>query len=318
MDIKGAKTFLRENDNFLVSSHLNADGDAIASVLAFRIILKKMRKNFRMILHDKRPDDKYDFLPGFGEIASFKDEMLDRHKAQKVILLDTPSTERAGTVAQIIEENASILNIDHHESNTQYGTLNLIESHASATAQIIYLIVMELGMEFDEKLASCIYTGIMFDTGRFMFSNTSEEALNICAQMVRNGAKPNFIAKAVYGNRTLESVVMLGKALNSLDVHLDGRVCSIMLRNSDYRLNEDADQFVDYVVSIEGVEVSLFFKEYEQSRFRVSLRSSDKVNVSQIAKEFGGGGHPNAAGCQIDGMPEDVKSRLIEAIKDHL
>jgi len=142
--------------------------------------------------------------------------------------------------------------------------------------------------------------------------------LNICTQMVRNGAKPNVIAKAVYGNRTLESVMMLGKALNSLDVHLDGRVCSIMLRNSDYRLNEDADQFVDYLVSIEGVAVSLFFKEYEQSRFRVSLRSSDKVNVNQIAKEFGGGGHPNAAGCQIDGMPEDVKSRLVEAIKDHL
>ncbi len=318
MDIEGAKTFLRENDNFIVSTHLNADGDAIASVLAFRIILKKMEKDFRIILHDERTDDKYDFLPGFGEIESFKEGILAGTKAQNVILLDSANLERAGRVAELLDENGSILNIDHHESNTEYGTLNLIEADASSTVQIIYLIAAELGMEFGERLASCIYTGIMFDTGRFMFSNTSEEALNICAQMVRNGAKPNLIADAVYGKRSFESVVMLGKALNSLDVHLDGRVCSIMLRNGDYRLNEDADQFVDYAVSIEGVEVALFLKEYEQSRFRVSLRSSDKVNVSQIAKEFGGGGHPNAAGCQIDGMPGDVKTRLLEAIKDRL
>ena len=318
MDWKRIGHFLKRGDHFLLSAHVNADGDAISSVLAFRKVLRRWNKQYSIVLHDETPDPKFVFLGAYDEIRSYHDCALDDRSVCFAVILDTPTLDRTGDISRLLSPEAQVLNIDHHESNQKFGTINIVKSNACATTELIYYLVYALGLEIDREMASLIYTGILFDTGRFMFSNTSKQALAICAEMVGFGARPDLIANEVYGEKSSETTRMLGQALCSLEVYMDGRVGSIYLDPDALSSGGDLDGFSDYPVLIKGVEVSVFLKEHEKNRFRVSLRSRGNVNVNFVAQTFGGGGHRNASGFWVEGSLQETKTRVLRELRKHL
>jgi phosphoesterase RecJ-like protein len=314
MDVRHVRRFLSEGDHYLISTHINADGDAIGSVLATAGMLDLLGKSCQVVLHDREVDLKYNFLSGFDRIGVFQGS---KSPASWAILVDTPQVSRVGDVANLFGKKARILNIDHHASNTRFGEINLVEENACATAELIYALVKALGLRIDAGMAAQLYTGIMFDTGRFRYANL-RRAFPVATALIDLGADPVPIAEAVYGKRSFHSVKALGQALASLEMHLKDRVAFMVLPHSALRLAPDLDGIVDYAISISGVLVAALFKEQKPNQFRLSLRSRGGFDVNDLARDFQGGGHPNASGCCIEGDALYVKKALLKAIRKRL
>jgi phosphoesterase RecJ-like protein len=315
MDFRRARRFLRENDRYLISTHVNADGDAIASALAMARIVKLLDRSCHVLIHDKEADPKYNFLEGFEKIKTYRSSSRVRFPAS--ILVDTPNVSRAGDVARLITDKVRILNIDHHASNGRFGDINLVDEGACSTAELIFALARSLRLRIDAELATQLYTGIAFDTGRFRYSNL-QRAFPAAASLLNLGADPATIAEAVYGKKSFQSVKALGQALASLELHLQGRVAMMVLPHSTVRLATDLDGIVDYAISISGVVVAALLKEQKPGQFRVSLRSRGVFDVNRLAREFEGGGHPNASGCSVVGDAVSVKKALLKAIRTRL
>jgi phosphoesterase RecJ-like protein len=321
MVLDDIKEFIMERDNFLVSAHINPDGDAVGSVLVFSKILDKFSKSYRIVLQDP-PQDKFSFLTNFDKILLYSPDVLGDFKVDNVMALDCSDRERLGEVQKLIPPGTPMLNIDHHPDNDSFGDINFVNKKASGNCELIYEVVKHLGIGFDPDIASQIYTSIMFDTGRFHFSNTTGQAMRVCAEMVDNGADPYLIANAVYHDKPKASIIALGKVLNSLELHLDDKVGFMYLKNEDLAQDgetiQDMDGFVDYPLSIRGVEVAIFAREQERGKHRVSLRAKDRVKVNEIAHAFDGGGHFKAAGCRLSGEIGEIRDKLLEETKKHL
>ncbi len=316
MNYREVKQFLIERDNFYISTHVNSDGDAIGSVLALARLIKGIGKTARVILHDKLIDPKYRFLEGFDRIESYRPS-VHKKPALSVILLDSPGIPRIGGVASLIGEGACVLNIDHHASNTRFGNINIVDENACATAEILFRLAKALKLSIDMLTATQLYTGVMFDTGRFRYSHL-DRAFPIATALVKLGAQPERVAEAVYGQKSYPSVKLLGEALTSLRLYSKNRVALMSLPFKAVQLSKDLDGIVDYAISITDVEVAGLLKEQEPCRYRISLRSRGKFDVNELARGFQGGGHPNAAGCYVEGDAARVKRVLLRAIQKRL
>jgi phosphoesterase RecJ-like protein len=314
MDFRLAKRFLKGGDHYLISTHINADGDAIGSILALARMVEIVGKSCRIVLHDREADLKYRFLAGFDRIAAYSPS--DR-PASYAILVDTPNLARIGDVARLIGEGTRILNIDHHASNARFGEVNLVDEEACATSELVFGLAKALRLRIDAEMAAQLYTGIMFDTGRFRYSSL-RRAFPAAAALLHLGADPASIAEAVYSRKSSQSVKVLGEALASLEMHFKDRVALMTLPHRAIRSAPDLDGIVDYAISISGVSVAGLLKEQRPSQFRVSLRSRGAFDVNDLARDFEGGGHPNASGCCIDGDAVRVKKILLKAIRKRL
>ena len=313
-----ACAFLREGDRFLVTAHRNVDGDGLASLLACGMLLERMGKSYEMVLHDPIPDERYSFLPGFCKVKSPR--VPFPWHPEKAVVLDTPTIGRLGDVADLLPEKDSVLNVDHHEDNSLFGGVNLVIPEVSSTCEVLYYLFGHLGVPVDGDVAVCLYTGIVFDTGGFRFSNTTSRALHIAGDLVERGVKPDQVADAVFHRRSPQAIRRLAKALSTMEFHCGGRVSLMWLDEvvpeGDGRLSEDTEGFVDMALFVDGVEVAAFLRKREEKSFRVSLRSRGKVPVNRIAGQFGGGGHPRAAGFCLHGELEEVRRQVLEALEE--
>lgn len=306
--------FLRTRDRFLLTTHVRPDGDCIASTLLMTYVLESFRKEYRVIIDDVVPS-KFDFLSGIQRIESF-DETGVAYSPKAVIVLDATSLDRIGRVAKLVGD-APTVNIDHHASNVQFGTLNLV-GEESSTAEVVYSLIRHLGMPVSAEMAATVYTGIVCDTGRFLFPNTTLESLSVCRDMVAHGASPDYIGEKVYCRTSQETIRALAEALATVEFHSDGAVASMYLKNGCVCDAVDTEGFVDHLLSIEGTEVEFFMCEIAPKVFRVSLRSKQYVDVNAVAALFGGGGHKRASGCTVEGSVEEVKRRILEVVEKHL
>ena len=193
---------------------------------------------------------------------------------------------------------------------------------ASSTAELVYRLCVALGIPFDAALGTWLYTGLAFDTGRFRHSSTTPEALIIAGEMVRAGANPQLIAEQLFYEYRPTTLSLLASTLQSLECVLDGRVSILSLDHAVLGQarygDEDMDGFVDYAVSLQGVEVALFLREHEPGQIRMSLRAKHAVDVRAVAEVFGGGGHRKAAGARMTGTLAEAKARLVHEIQRHL
>ena len=246
MNHREVKRFLLEGDNFHISTHVNSDGDAIGSALALARLIRGAGKTARVILHDKQVDTKYRFLEGFERIESYRPS-VHKKLAACVILLDSPSISRIGNVASLIGEGAYVLNIDHHSSNTHFGSINIVDENACATAEILFGLAKALKFPVDALTATQLYTGVMFDTGRFRYSHL-DRAFPIATALVKLGAQPERVAEAVYGQKSYPSVKVLGMALASLRLYFKNRVALMNLPFKAVQLSRDLDGIVDYAI----------------------------------------------------------------------
>ncbi len=299
---------------FLVTAHVRLDGDALGSALALYHILRAMGKEVVVYNQDETPD-VYTFLPGTQEIVH---TLEPGRRFDAAFILDCSDLGRAGDQALTIGSmTEKIVNIDHHLSNTYFTEYSLVDQGASSTGEIISRLLAPLGVGLNKDIATNLYTAIMTDTGSFRYSNTGSNTLKLAARLVEGGADSRLIAELVYETRPLPQIRLMGMALDTLEFYENGTIGSVcvtqkMLQNAG-ALNEHTEGIVDMVRSVKGTDVALFYFEMAENDFKVSLRSKRAVNVARIAKEFGGGGHANAAACRIRGDIETIKKRLVDA-----
>src|SRR3972149_1459114 len=316
MSIEDILLEIRKRETFLITTHVNPEGDAIGSSLALALALSSIGKKVEVITQDPVPKG-LKFLPSSDTIKQAKS--IDR-RFDAVITVDCGDLERVGFLKIDNIPGDILINIDHHVTNKGFGAVNFVED-AVASAQLIYDIMKRLNISLTPDIATCIYTAIMTETGSFRYSNTTSETFKIAQEMVSAGAMPWNIAEHIFNRNNIGRIKLLGLILESLDRSDDGKISWITVKEQMYRetgtSKEDVEDFINFPRSIEGVEVAILFRESNQG-WKISLRSNGKVDVSNMALEFGGGGHSMAAGFFIQGGHEEVKKRVVNSARSFL
>jgi phosphoesterase RecJ-like protein len=318
--LRKAAAFLKEGDEFLVVSHLSPDGDAISSTGAIGLILKALGKSYTLINEGKTPV-KYVGLLGEQPIVDYSREApLGRYS--RVIAVDCADYARIGLVHNVFTDHVQLLNIDHHPTNDDYGTYNLIKPHAAATVEIIYELAEILGIRWTKPLANCIYAGLLTDTGGFRYSNTTPAVLAIAERMLREGAEGAQLAEQLLETMSFPQVLLLKETLSTLTFSEDRKIAWVTVTADMLdrlgAVDEDSEGLVNIPRNVLGVEVGILFKQKTVDIVKVSLRSAGKVDVSKLAQSFGGGGHVRAAGCTINGSLEHAIQCTVEAVSAQL
>ena len=307
---------LRNHQSFVLISHVRPDGDAIGSQLALGYALMAAGKSVRLINEDGLPDNLA-FMAGSAKIELPPTEPL---VVEVAIALDTATKPRLGEKALHAASQAQIwLNIDHHVSNPKYGDLNLIDSKSPATGQILYQLIIALGLPLPAETRDAIYVAVSTDTGSFQYPSTTAATYELAADLIRRGLDVGTINSQIYDNYPFRRLELMRALLNTLEISDDGLVANWTMRDQlriDLGLRpEDSEGLIDLIRAIRGVQLAVFFEELPDGKIRISMRSKDhRLDVCQIATEFGGGGHALAAGIRMAGPLEDAKSQVLAAI----
>jgi len=310
--------FIRRYDDFLLSAHINADGDAIAAMVSMGLLLDSLNKKYYMVLHDQEPDIRFNYLKNYDKIIHYHERL--RINTACAIILDVPGIKRMGDVQKMLPPKSRIVRIDHHPTEDNFAGLEMVDEGASSSTQLVYEIVELAKMEIDQSLAGAVYTGIVYDTGRFSFSNTTARDMFICAKMIEAGVDPAEINNRIFFENSFAALRTIGQGLASMESRLNGAVNIIYLDYGSMKSNNqgEIDELANYSVAIRGGQVGLFIREAEPGLHKISLRSKGKVDVNQVAKIFNGGGHTRAAGCRIQGSREEVIKLLLAEIEKRL
>jgi phosphoesterase RecJ-like protein len=309
------------HDHFLITSHHNPDADGIAAMLAFGKILQFLGKRYALVI-DGAPPRQLSFLPDFATIHVYNEVRLAFTPAI-VVTLDCTDLNRIGKVNTFLKEHITVLNIDHHPGNTRFGVLNLVDPDASSATELLYSLCKRLQVPIDAPLATQLYTGILFDTGRFRYSRTSSQTFRICAELLEQSKMDlQTVAEKLYYENSLATMKLLSVALDRLQTYAEGK---IVVTTLDYKTlsrpefrDADTEGFVDYTMAIQGVEVGVFLREYEREKIRISLRARNHFDVQAVAALWGGGGHKKAAGCRQEGPLEVVTTHVLQEIQQRL
>ncbi|WP_438448266.1 DHH family phosphoesterase [Gorillibacterium sp. sgz5001074] len=317
--LEEAKAFILNQDRFLVVSHVNPDGDAIGSTLAVGHMLEQLGKSYIMMNEGAVPA-KFSLLPGYADIRDYSAwGSQDKPEFQAVIAVDCADYERIGRVREWFPDAVPLLNIDHHPTNDAYGTANLIHPEAAATAQVLYDLTVTMALPWTKPFSTCIYTGLLTDTGGFRYSNTTPKVMQIASEMLRQGVNGNELADQLLEKLTFSHISILRKALSNLNFTSDKKIAWMSVSLDDIREagadGGDMDGLVNYPRNVEGVEVGLLFKQSGNLLYKVSLRSAGLADVSAIAQRFGGGGHIRAAGCTVQGTLQEAVQQVLTEVE---
>ncbi|MBV9340500.1 MAG: bifunctional oligoribonuclease/PAP phosphatase NrnA [Acidobacteria bacterium] len=295
---------------FVLTSHVRPDGDAVGSALACSEILRRMGKKAEVVLRDGVPR-VYQRLPFAGRVMQA--EAINA-QYDAAILLECDSIQRTRLRGL---EGRFLINIDHHRTARPFADLNWIDPRAAATGEMIYCLARAAEVKISPEIATCLYTAVLTDTGAFMFESTSEHTFELARELVLAGANPARCARQVYFGHSTAKLRLLGAALSALE--RDGSLAWMPITQAQMERagakEEDCEGLVNYALSIGDVEVAVFFRELPDGRFRVSLRSKGGLDVSEIAAEFGGGGHRCASGCAVDGPLEAATARVLGRVR---
>lgn len=314
-NMEDALRLINRYDNIFICSHIQPDGDSLGSILALAMAIKKLKEkaNVNIIRVDDIPSD-FLFLPGIDMIK----EQDINEEVDLFIALDSSDTKRLGIGAEFLLKAKSVICIDHHITNENFGDINIVLSSSGSTCEIVYKFIKYMDVEIDKDMASCLYTGINTDTGRFMYSNTTYETHTIVAELIETGIDINSINMNIYQNIPIERVKLFLETLSNLELYADDKVGVVVVSQEMlYKTNasmEDSEGIVSYVRDINTIEVACLLKEMSENEIKVSLRSKRFVDVAKISTKFGGGGHVRAAGCTIYGNLETAKKMVLEEI----
>lgn len=303
-------SFLRKEDNFLIATHINPDGDAIGSALGLALALESAGK--RVTVYDRDPvPDFYSFLPGENRFIHSLSS-LDT-SSFNLILVDCNSLDRVGIDETEFRHTCVV---DHHETGKDFGLIKWVEPDAAATGMLIFHFLRASGLRVTRDIAINLYTAIVVDTGAFRYANTTADVLKVSAELIEAGADPAFISNNLYEMWTDRRFVLLTMVLNTLEIRDDIAMTFVSRRmfNKTNTGPEDTENFANFPRMIKTVKISAFFRQVDHIHWKISLRSKGDINVAGIAAFFDGGGHKNAAGCKIRGNLKTVKETLLKAI----
>lgn len=317
--IEEAVNALLRHDNFMLTTHLNPDGDALGSLMGLGLALINTGKNVLMVMPHPVPVT-FQFMPGVRQVQKTIDPLV---RFDVGIALDCTDINRAGEEAQDVLQNAkNLVNIDHHISNRRFGDINVVDPQAAATGEIIYDILHQAKIPITSDISTNLYTALVTDTGSFQHQNTTAKCLRTAAFLLDCGAAHRVIQQHLYEQKSLESLRLLARGLESLSLNESGTIAWMTIPRGLFFASgaavDDSDGMIDYVKSLKGVEVGILFKEVNYGEIKVSFRSKNYLDVNQLAAHFGGGGHERAAGCTINGKIEDIEQLVVSKTEEKL
>ena len=301
--------------NIAILTHESPDGDAIGTSLAMFLALKQIGKEVDIIIPEV--PKAYRFLPGVDEIKA----EADKSNYDLVISLDCADLKRLSDNSQIFEEAKRTINIDHHGSNKMFADFNYVDPASPACAQILIVVLNFLNIEITKEIGSCLLTGIITDTGGFQYSGVNAETFEFTAWLLNRGVNVSEVYRKVFQIKTMPHFELRKLVIDRLEFLENNKIAFTYITEEDELKvgaeNGDHEGLVEIGRDIEGVEVSILLHETEKG-FKVSLRSNDYVNVSDVCLMFGGGGHPRAAGCLLQYPLEQAKQKIINEVKNYL
>ena len=313
---------LRRADKLLLTTHENPDGDALGSLLGMYLILEQLGKDVVMFMDEKEFPLPYEYqrMPLEHVLRTLPGDLDDR----VVVFLDCGNIDRM-PVDFLHESHRHVLNIDHHHDNTLFGDVNLVVGHASCTGEILFDLAKDLGVEITPELAEALYIALVTDTGKFMFENTTPRAHEMAAELIEAGVRPDEAHRNLYEGLPFARLQLLARALNAVQRHDGGQLTLTHITRDDFAqsnaVESDSEGIVDHLRQVEGTVVAALVRELLEvdGRRKVSLRATDKrVDVSVIARGFGGGGHRQAAGFTTDVPMDELIERLRREIGQQL
>ena len=309
---------IRQSQTICIAGHIRPDGDCVGSQLGLALALRTEGKDVACWNEDPIPQ-KYEFLD--------PDHILQRPKTGRrfdcVIATDAASFERLGAVGPCINERNVLINIDHHESNTRYGDLNWVSAREPSSGELIFRLLKIAKWPITKPIADCLFTAVSTDTGSFQYPTTRPGTYHVAGELVRRGADLAKICDEVYQSYPLSRARLLRHIYSHFRLTHQNQIAYFWLKKADFARtgseSSDAEGLIDHIRAIAPVVVACVFEQLEPELTRISLRSkSSQVNVNEIAAQFGGGGHPAAAGARIPGKPLSVQRKVIASLKKAL
>ncbi len=319
-DLQAVAAALREHDRFLIVTHENPDGDALGSLLATTLALRQLGKDALMFLSGDAP------LPreyAFMQLDGLRRELPDDMEERVLVAVDCAKVDRIGPDRAPEERARLVVNIDHHHDNSRFGDINLIAPEASSTGELLRDVFRELGVELTAEIAEPLYIALVTDTGRFQYSSTTPKSYRLAAELIEAGADFHAVFKQVYESLELAKLKLLARALDRTRVLEGGRMIVSHLLRTDFAevgaVEAYSEGIIDFLRAVEGAELAVLIREPPRDTGparRVSLRASiDELDVSAIARAFGGGGHRQAAGfsseASIDEITELIRQEFV-------
>jgi len=304
---------IQRGRRFAVCSHARPDGDAVGAMLACGLILDQLGKTADMLSADPVPMI-YRSLPCVTSIRHVNRVDGDY---DAVILLECDGIQRSRLAGL---EGRFLVNIDHHTTGRPFADVNWIDKQACAVAEMVYRLALAARADVTPPIATCLYAGVLTDTGSFCYEGTDAHAFEVARELVGRGADPAGIAREVYFSNPLSKMLLLGAALSNL--HREGRLAWLWVTHDDMirtgAAEEDCEGIVNYAIAIAGVEGAVLLRELPDHRVRLSLRSKGRLNVAQIAASLGGGGHLHAGGCTLQAPLREATERILEIMRQEL
>ena len=309
-DLQTVVAALREHDRFLVVTHENPDGDALGSLLATTIALRQLGKDVAMYLAGAGAlPREYGFMLLDGLLRELPEDMEER----TLVAVDCAKADRMGPDTAPIDRAQRVINIDHHHDNSRFGDVNLIVADASSTGEVLRDVFAALGVELTPEIAEPLYIALVTDTGRFQYTNTTPKSLRLAAELVEAGADIHAVFQQVYESVEFAKLKLLARALERARVLEGGLIVVSYLVRTDFAEVGAAEPYsegiIDYLRAVEGAELAALIREppRDDAERRVSLRASiDELDVSAIARSFGGGGHRQAAGFSSEASIDEI------------
>ena len=307
---------IRETDNFLVLSHVSPDGDALGSMLAMGELLAALGKRVTLFNESGIPH-RFEWLEPKRDILT----SLPAEEPDTIIVLDCGGPERTGQLIKPWMEAKTVVNIDHHLGNPMFGDLNWVEQRASSVGEMVGMLARKLDVPLVGLLGEYVYLALISDTGDFCFNNTRPETLEMAAEILRLGLLPGPFHEQKQSTGTLSQLQMRGTVLHQARLYAAGRISLIAFTRELFERTgtgpEDTEGLVNTVLYVRGVQVAISLRE-EKEGIKFSLRSKGSINVQAVAARFGGGGHRNAAGGNLDMDMERAKETMVRAVSEEL
>ncbi len=311
IDVKECANLLLQQDNILILTHAHPDGDTLGSGFALCRALLKLGKKARVINCDAIPK-KYNYLYEDIDFPEFEEEYIVAVDVATENLLGDLQSDYAGKTE---------LCIDHHLTNTEYAKYLLLRDYPAA-CEIIYMLINEMGVEIDKKIADCLYTGISTDTGCFRYASTTAQSYRIAAELIEHGADNGKINRAMFETKTKTYVALEKIALNNMKMFCNDRVAVITVTQDMYAKTGSNEQETEALApltrQIEGVEIGITVREKADKTCKASIRTYESVNAAELAKNFGGGGHPQAAACRFNCSVDEALKKIIDKCGEYL
>jgi phosphoesterase RecJ-like protein len=304
---------IRARHRFVVSSHSRPDGDSIGSSLSMALALRALGKEARVVHKDRAADPLLDF-PGVSGI-----EIADRvnEDFEAGIVMECGDLARTGVEGL---EGHFLINIDHHPGNTGFGQINWFDSSAAACGEMVFDLIRALEAPLTVEIATHIYLAILTDTGSFHYSGISPRTFDICRQTLEAGVDPVHVARTVYDSNNMGRLRLFGSVLNAMRTANSGRIAILYLDQKVAReaggTYDDTEGLINEPLTVKEIQAVVFFKQIQGDEYRVSMRSKGEVDIGAVARELGGGGHKNAAGCTVTGTIEAIQETLVKKMED--